>query len=79
MALTENTLNRLYNWKFDQAQVAVEKQRDDANEPNPTPHETEGIQALAMLLGNSGWFGGQLGNVVSLAVHDLIGDYGDET
>jgi len=71
MALSENTINRLYNWKFDQALRSI---RGDAN---VVPRESQAIQALADAFGNSGWFDGLMGRIVQLAVHDLIGDVDD--
>lgn len=71
MALSADTINRLYNWKFDQAVYALEHRQGDVV---ATPRETEAINTLSEAFGDSGWFGGVMGRVVQLAVHDLIGD-----
>ena len=69
MALSKDTINRLYNWKFDSALRFAKEQSS-----LPTSDEILAIKALADTFGNCGWFDGSLGRVVRAAVHDLIGD-----
>lgn len=63
----EDVVERLYNWKFNQALDALD-------ESAATPHEKGAIKALAEAFGNVGYFDGVLARVVQVAVHDLIGD-----
>ena len=51
--LTPECKERLANWKFSQAQQEL---TDDA-----TANEREIVDALAALLGNPGWFEGNIG------------------
>lgn len=69
MALTENTKNRLYNWKFAQALTAAKNQ-----DQLPTTDEILAIKALADAFGSCGWFDGTMATIIQMAVHDLIGD-----
>lgn len=70
MALTDECVNRLYNWKFEQAQRYL---TDEA-----TDHERHTVDALVRLFGNPGWgIGGDLGVLVRATVRDLIGDVDD--
>lgn len=71
MALTENTINRLYNWKFTQALNSLE------GDAHVIPHESQGIKALSDAFGNCGWFSGTMARIIQMAVHDLIGDVDD--
>lgn len=67
MALDEDCINRLYNWKFDSA-------LDYLDASQATHAEAVGIKALAEVFGNLGWQGGAMSEIIRLAVHDLIGD-----
>lgn len=69
MTLSEKTIGRLYNWKFDSALRFAKEQS-----PLPTSEEILAIKALADTFGNCGYFDGTLALVVRGAVHDLIGD-----
>ena len=70
MALSGECQNRLYNWKFESAQERL-------SEEEPTGAERELVKALARTFGNSGWFDGNMGTIVSAAVTSLIGDEDD--
>jgi hypothetical protein len=58
--LTPDCTERLENWKFRQA---AQELTEDATES-----EREVIEALAALLGNSGWFDGNIGIVTRAIV-----------
>lgn len=67
MALSEDCQGRLHNWKFE----AAAKYLPDSD---PTDHEHGLVNALAAVFGNSGWFDGRMGTIVSAAVSTLTGD-----
>lgn len=70
--LSETVKNRLYNWKFDQAHLAV-------NTEEATEEEFNLILTLSMLFSDCGWFTGQMAELVQIAVTSLIGkNYGNE-
>jgi hypothetical protein len=71
MALSENCIDRLENWKFDQARKCLD-------ESEPTDTERELVEALAAVFGNSGWLFGQIEIIVGAAVGTLIGDGEEE-
>lgn len=66
--LSTRTVERLGNWKFSQAKVAL----DDQVQEVPTEEERGLIEALAATFENSGWFEGHLGVIVGAAVDSLI-------
>lgn len=70
MALTEDVLNRLYNWKFDTARSYLVRQQE-LGEVFPTVEEVDTIHALAITFGNSGWFGGSMADVVRAALRSI--------
>ena len=61
--LTPDCKSRLRNWKFEQAAKYLT--------PEATREERETVEALASLLGNSGWFFGDLGTLVDVVVDTL--------
>jgi hypothetical protein len=71
--LDESTINRLYNWKFNQAKDRMGKQAEDVR---PTDDEVWVVQALEEAFGDCGWFDGAMGTVVRAAVRSLIGPPG---
>ena len=66
--LTPDCKSRLRNWKFEQAAKYLT--------PEATGEERETVEALASLLGNSGWFFGNLGTLVDVVVETLMYDLG---
>lgn len=69
MALSEETLDRLENWKFHSAWHAV---TGDPASSEATEDERELILALDETFGNVGWFDGSLSVIVAAAVSTLI-------
>jgi hypothetical protein len=64
--MTETVWNQLYNWKFTSALSNM-----SGEEP-----EYALVQALSVLLGDSGWFEGSLGQVVDAMVTLVLhGEY----
>lgn len=63
MALSEKVHNRLYNWKFTSAKEGL----TDA----ATRQERALVESLATMLGNVGWFGGDLAVVVEVALEQI--------
>lgn len=66
MALTDECINRLYNWKFGQA----------ANELtiDATPEERELVEALA-IFGDPGWFlRGEMEVILRAALSTIVPD-----
>jgi hypothetical protein len=65
--LSEETIGRLENWKFASAEAFMKAQ------PTPaTENEAVLVEALSVMLGNSGWFDGHLGTVVAYALDSFI-------
>jgi hypothetical protein len=64
--LNANTIDRLINWKF---RSAVSFAEQDAQTPE---NDLDLIRALAQTFENSGWFDGNLGEIVSAAVSTLV-------
>lgn len=71
--LSEKVRNRLYNWKFAQAANQLEIE-DEADIQQGDDGECELVCALALVLGDCGWFEGNLGIIVTAAVSPLLGD-----
>ena len=61
----DQLVSRLCNWKFAQALQYTEGQ------PSNVVHN---VSCLANLFGNPGWFDGEMGTLVSLAVLALVGE-----
>jgi len=66
-------LGRLGNWKFTQALRLVEAENGQRLEMGSMLNSEimDGIRALSRAFGNSGWFDGDLGTIVSFAEHSL--------
>lgn len=66
-------LGRLMNWKFTQALRYVEA--EDGQRLEMGAHLNgdimDGLRALSRAFGDSGWFDGDLGTIVSFAEHTL--------
>lgn len=62
--LNTDCRNRLYNWKFYQAQSLLDE--------SATEHEEETVRALAATFGNCGWFDGCMGTIVGATVRHLV-------
>jgi hypothetical protein len=63
--MNEKLKSRLVNWKFSQALNHLDDEL--------TAGQRELIEALARLVGDSGWFEGDIGVLVALAVAALTG------
>ena len=63
--------DRLYNWKFNSALECAIKTLEDLGD------DQDNIAALARLFGNCGWIEGDMGVLISIAVHSLIGNDSD--
>jgi hypothetical protein len=68
MPLSADCKGALENWKFHNARHCIEERPEGV-----TMQEVSLIEALEELVGNSGWFDGALGTVVSVAVEMLTG------
>jgi hypothetical protein len=68
--LSDEVKDRLVNWKFEQAWRRL-THGDDSSAP--TQEEAEVVQALADMLGDPGWFEGNLGVVIDAALTTLTG------
>lgn len=56
--------NRIENWKFSSAKAALDS--------DATEGERHLVEVLATQCGNSDWFDGALGELVSVAVAELL-------
>jgi hypothetical protein len=73
VALTDQVKDRLYNWKFASACGLLHEQIL-AGDVTPTADEQDTIEALSRMFTNCGWFDGDFGVVVGVAVRSLIGE-----
>lgn len=72
MALSERVQLRVANWKFGSAWKIT--QEETAAGAVHDPHDEAVIRALAEMLGNPGWFEGNLGVIVGAVVYWLLAD-----
>ena len=68
--LSDEVKDRLYNWKFEQAWRRL-THGDDSSAP--TEDEAALVEALSDMLGNPGWFEGNLGTVIDAALAPIAG------
>jgi hypothetical protein len=67
--LTEETIGRLENWKFAQAEASMDHQGE-----SPTDAEASVVRALSGQFGNCGWFEGTMATVVAAALDSILPD-----
>jgi hypothetical protein len=65
--LSEETIGRLENWKFAQAEASMDQQIESA-----TDEEAQLVRALSGQFGNPGWFGGTMATIIATALDSLI-------
>lgn len=71
MSVSAEIMNRLYNFKFVQAVRLAEQ------DPQVTQRELIVIQSMSRMLGDPGWFEGDMAVIIDCAIHYLnIGEIG---
>ena len=60
-------ISRLLNWKFSQARDIL-----DSDGHSVATEDADIIKALDRLLGDSGWFGGDFGSIIGIAIDSLL-------
>lgn len=65
--LSDDTIGRLQNWKFSQAEAFMASQVEPATET-----EISLVEALSVTFGNPGWFDGGMSVIISAALSTIV-------